>query len=559
MHIVVPLIVALPLFSALATLAFGGGRRRRVSRISVLFLTITWILACVLLWWAIEGSGNRGTISLFGWFAFQSDPLGALMVWVIAGISLIVHLYSRRYMAEEAGYSRFFVLLNLMTSALLAMVLANDLILLVVVWHLIGMLLYLLLGIDLSSREAHGYSVWTFITFRLGDLPMVLAAVLLFDAYGTWSMTEIFTSISADPLEEQILGISLTKVVALLIALAAFARSAQFVTHLWLPYTMDGPTPVSALMHAGIVNAGGFLINRFAGVFVYSSEVLHLMFLVGLATAVIGSTLMLTQHDIKKSLGYSTMGQMGFMIMECGVGAFSLAIYHLIAHGVFKGTLFLGAGGVIGAARRDDGVPAEDLYTFLVERQIVRQRRPWLAMALLTIVVPLIILFFAHYMVEQAYFEKQGAVVLLFFGWMTGAQLLFATHHMRAEKPLRLFVTILISFAVVVLGYVLVAYAFDEFLYPDHEFRAQIYASAGVKLIYFDFFVVFMTIIFVLGWVFAFFSERRRLMDRERIAALRRVFYRIAVRELYAGDVMAWVSRVLVNGARDVNARLGRR
>lgn len=559
MQIVLPLIIALPVLSALATVALGNGRRLRVSRISAAFLTLTWLLASLQLWRAIAGTAPTGPVPLFGWTAFQSDPLGALMSWVIAGIALIVHLYSRRYMAEERGYTRFFVLMNLMTAALLAMVAANDLILLVVAWHLIGVFLYLLLGLDLTSREAHGYAIWTLVTFRLGDLPMVLAAALLFRSYGTWSLSDILAALTADPAGAQVLGLPLPTVVGLLIALSAFARSAQVVTHLWLPYTMDGPTPVSALMHAGIVNAGGFLINRFAPVFVHAEAALHLMFIVGLVTAVIGSVLMLTQHDIKKSLGYSTMGQMGFMIMECGVGAFSLAIYHLIAHGVFKGTLFLGAGGVIGAARRDDGVPAEDLYTFVVERQITRPRRPWLAMATLTVIVPAAILFVTHYVVEQSYFDKQGAIVLLFFGWMTGAQLIFATHHMRAENPVRLFVLILFSFAVVVLGYAFIAHVFDMFLYPDPAFRAAIYKAAGIKLVYFDFFVVLLTVIFVLGWIFAYYSERRRLIGRDRTAALRRLFYRAAARELYVGDVMSGASRVLVGGARRVNALLGGR
>ena len=117
-------------------------------------------------------------------------------------------------------------------------------------------------------------------------------------------------------------------VICLLLFMGAMGKSAQFLLHTWLPYTMSGPTPVSALMHAGIVNAGGFLINRFAPLFLHTDSVLHWVFIVGLVTAVIGSVLMLAQNDIKKALGYSTMGQMGFMIMECGVGAFSLAIYH---------------------------------------------------------------------------------------------------------------------------------------------------------------------------------------------------------------------------------------
>src|SRR3569833_2152534 len=262
--------------------------------------------------------------------------------------------------------------------ALLVKVAAGDLITLLAAWHMIGVLLYFLLGQDTRSPSAYRYAFWTFFTYRIGDLALVLAAALLYWAYGTWSLPEIFAAVEADPAARSFFGVPVVEAVGALLALAAFARSAQFLLHTWMPYTMAGPTPVSALKHAGIVNAGGFLINRFAPIFVHNGDVLHAIFLVGLVTAVIGSILMLTQNDIKKALGYSTMGQMGFMVMECGLGAFSLAIFHLIAHGKFKGTLLLGAGGEIGEARKDDGVPKDPLYTYEVETRQARRRQPWL-------------------------------------------------------------------------------------------------------------------------------------------------------------------------------------
>jgi NADH-quinone oxidoreductase subunit L len=522
----------------------------------VVLIALTFGLTTLELSSALLGWEDRGEVVIGGWVTLFRDPLSAMLVWVIAGFSLIVHVYSKRYMADEPGYVRFFILLNLMTAALLLMVSASHLILLLVAWHLVGVLLYLLLGQDLHSKSAQRYALITFFTYRLGDLPMVLAAVLLFQAYGTWSLPVIFDQLTVQP-EQMFLGISLPVVVGFLVALSAFARSAQFLVHTWLPYTMSGPTPVSALMHAGIVNAGGVLINRFAPIYVHAGEVLHLMFVVGLVTAIVGSVLMLSQHDVKKSLGYSTMGQMGFMIMECGVGAFSLAIYHLIAHGMFKGTLFLNAAGVIRTTRADDGVPAEDLYTFLVERRAKRQRGPWLAMAIFTLAVPAVILFFAHYFVEQSFLEKQGAVILLFFGWMTGAQLIFATYHMRAENPLRLFSLILVSFTIVVLGYTVIAHAFDLFLYPDPAFRKDLYAAAGVKLLYFDIFVAILASVIVLGWLFAYYAERRRLPTQEWTSRFRRVFYAAVSREFYIGDIYARSAKACVAGADRVNALLG--
>jgi NADH-quinone oxidoreductase subunit L len=443
-----------------------------------------------------------------------------------------------------------------MTATLLVMVCAGDLITLLIAWHLVGILLYFLLGQDTRSTSAHRHAFWTLITYRIGDLPLVLAAALLHHAYGTWSLAEIFEQVMAAPAAHTFMGLPLTEAVAALVALAAFARSAQFLLHTWLPYTMDGPTPVSALMHAGIVNAGGFLINRFAPVFVHTGGVLHWVFIVGLVTAVIGSILMLTQNDIKKSLGYSTMGQMGFMIMECGVGAFSLAVYHLIAHGLFKGTLFLGAGGVINAARKDDGVPKDELYTFVVERRPAQRRRPWLLMAAITLAVPVTILLLAHWLVSQDYFQKQGAVVLLFFGWVTGAQLIFATYRMRTGNLRRLVTLSIFSFAVVVLGYTLISHAFDLFLYPDPDFRDRLYASADIDLVWFDVLIGLTTAVIVVGWILTYYSEQNGSRRGRHTGRLWMTFYALISRELYLTDLYTRLARAILAGASRVNVWL---
>jgi NADH-quinone oxidoreductase subunit L len=550
------LLPALPLLSALLTHLLAGFIGRKVAHLSVMAGILTFALACGLLWLALTEDASH-QIALGGsWGILLLDPLSTLMGLVVSGISLLVHIYSVRYMAEEAGYGRFFVLLDLMTAALLVMVAAGDLLTLLVAWHLIGVLLYFLLGHDTRSPSAYRYAFWTFFTYRLGDLPLVLAAGVLYHTYGTWSLSALFEQIAADPSSQTLFGLPLVEVVAALLGLAAFARSAQFLLHTWLPYTMQGPTPVSALMHAGIVNAGGFLINRFAPVFVHTGEVLHWIFVVGLITAVIGSVLMLTQNDVKKSLGYSTMGQMGFMIMECGIGAFSLAIYHLIAHGLFKGTLFLGAGGVINEARKDDGVPKDDLYTFVVERRPARRRQPLLLMAVMTLAVPVTILVLAHWLVAQDFFQKQGAIVLLFFGWVTGAQLLFTTYRMRTENIWRLVTLIVFSFAVVVLGYTLISHAFDLFLYPDPEFRKLIYAAADIDLVWFDVLVGLMTVVIVLGWLVTYYAEQNVGRGAHQANRWWLNFYALISREFYLMDLYAWLTRALLRLATRLNVWL---
>jgi len=545
MHQLILLVIALPFVSAVLTQLLASRLGRRSASVSIAGAWLTFLFAALTLWSALSGSGVHEYRLFSSWGVVRFDSLSALMSAVIATISLIVHLYSVRYMVEEPGYARFFALLSGMTGTLLLMVAAGDLITLLIAWHLVGILLYFLLGFDTRSRSAYRYAFWTWITYRLGDLPLLIAAVLLYQAFDSWSLSVIFERLAAAPDTRTIYGLSLAEVVGSLVAVAAFARSAQFLMHTWLPYSMSGPTPVSALMHAGIVNAGGFLINRFAPVFVETTSVLHWVFVVGLATAVFGSVLMLIQNDIKKALGYSTMGQMGFMIMECGIGAFSLAIYHLIAHGLFKGTLFLGAGGVISDARKHEGVPKDPLYNFVVEKNPAKGRKPWLLMAAMTLLVPIAILVFAHWLVVQDFYQKQGAIVLLFFGWVTGAQLIFSTYRMRTDKPGRLITQVIISFAVVVVGYTLVSHAFDLFLYPDEAFRARIYAAASIDVIWFDVLVVLVTAVIVAGWLRTYYNERNGRRKGKVLNPVWLGFYALISREFYVTDLYVLLTRKL--------------
>jgi len=550
------LLPLIPLVSALITHLWADRLGNQVTRVSVVGGVISFVVAVLLLILMLNYDIDAQVSFGGSWGILLADSLSVLMAVVISGISMIVRIYSVRYMIEESGYSRFFVLLDLMAASLFFMVTAGDLITLLIAWHAIGVLLYFLLGYDTRSHSASRYAFWTLFTYRVGDIAMVLAAGLLYHAYGTWSLAEIFERLAADPGAHQYFGFALPELVGVLLAISAFARSAQFFLHTWLPYSMAGPTPVSALMHAGIVNAGGFLINRFAPVFVHTGDVLHWLFIVGLVTAVIGSVLMLTQNDIKKALGYSTMGQMGFMIMECGVGAFSLAIYHLIAHGLFKGTLFLGAGSVINEARKNDGVPKDDLYTFVVERKPVKQQKPWLIMAAITLIVPIFVLVLAHWLVAQDFFQKQGAIVLLFFGWVTGAHLIFSTYQMGSQNIWRLVGLIVFSFAIIVLGYAVISHAFDLFLYPDPAFRSQIYAAANIDVFWFDVLVVLVTIIMVLGWVARYYTEKNRNQTSKHLNSLWMSFYALVSREFYMNDIYAWISRFILNLATRLNVWL---
>lgn len=553
------LVPVLPMVSAAIVLAFFRASRRPAARLSVAAMSITLVLALTLLVHHIL-AGSAAQVEPLGAFgSLWIDPLSLILWTFVSGISLIVHIYSVRYMVEEPGYARFFALLDLMTAVILVMVSAADLLTLVVSWFLVGVLLYFLLGHDHRRAAAGRYAFWTQITYRFGDLPLWFAALILIHTYHSASLPVIFSRIQAAP-HVQLWGIPVPELTGFLLATAAFARSAQFPLHIWLPYTMDGPTPVSALMHAGIVNAGGFLFNRFAPLFEHAGWALHWTFGVGLATAIIGSGLMLMQNDIKRSLGYSTMGQMGFMVMECGLGAFSLAVFHLIAHGFFKASLFLGAGDVIGDARAHDGVPPDPIYTSVIERRPAKPSRlPLLVAASLTVLVPVVVLSLSHFFVAEHLFFEQGVVVLLFFGWVTGAQALFAAHKMSRQDPWRLMLGILASFVVIVVGYTLISHYFGNFLYPDEKMTLALYNAASIHRLSFDALVLFLAAMFVGGWALTFFADSfelgRDLGGRGRSVYLG--IYALLSRELYVADIYERLGQIVVHGSRRLNVWLG--
>lgn len=529
--------------------------KRAAARLATSTILLTFVLSLIALGTYLAQPSARVETLGDHWGSIWLDPLSLVMWSFVTGISLLVHIYSIRYMAEEPHYPRFFALLNLMTATILFMVAAADLITLLASWFLVGVFLYFLLGHDTDRREAGRYAFWTKLTYRVGDIPLWFAALLLYKTYHSFSLPVIFSRIAAAPNAAQLWGLSVPTWAGIAIAIAAFARSAQLPLHGWLPYTMDGPTPVSALMHAGIVNAGGFLFNRFAPVFEYTGTPLHIAFIVGLISAIVGSALMLIQNDVKRSLGYSTMGQMGFMVMECGLGAFPLAVFHLIAHGFFKASLFLGAGNAIGDARSHDGVPPDLVYVSIVERRPTKPSRLplWIAGAL-TLLVPVTVLSLAHFAVATGLFFQQGTIVLLFFAWVAGAKALFAAHKLTRTNPWKLMTGILTSFVLAVAGYTVISHNFGDFLY-SRDASNRLYHSAGIGVLSDGILVAIITLLFIGGWAVTLLSDSRdwghRLASRWNSAYL--AVYAFLTRELYINDIWARGSQILVRLSRRLN------
>lgn len=367
---VIALIPLLPLIAAGTVAAAGrrwGGRSHWPAVAAVLCTFGLSVLVAVTVLrhgsWAVSllaWKGARGPDIRVG---LDVDRLAAVMLLLVTGVSSVVHLYSVRYMQGEPGYGRYFSLLGVITSAVAGVVLADDLLTLFLFWELVGMGLYLLLAHRRERPSARAAARKTLVIHAVADGAFLLGVLLAWRTFGTLEIHRLALRLPAvagraiHPLAWMGLPdvqVPAVAAVALLLYAGAAGRSAQLPFHMWLPDTMDTPTPVSALMHAGIVNSGGFLVARMSFLFRAAPHVSDLIFLLGAATALYGTTVMLAQPDVKRSLGYSTMGQMGYMMMEAGLGAYALSIFHLVAHGLFKATQFLGAGEV--AAARDPRV-----------------------------------------------------------------------------------------------------------------------------------------------------------------------------------------------------------
>jgi len=252
------------------------------------------------------------------------------------------------------------------------------------------------------------------------------------------------------------------------------------------------------------------------------------------------------------------MGQMGFMVMECGLGAFPLAVFHLIAHGFFKASLFLGAGNAIGEARASDGVPPDPIYVSIVERRPIKPSRlPWMTAAALTILVPVVVLGLSHFFVDTHFFFKQGAIVLLFFAWVTGTQALFAAHKATHTNSWQLMGGILGSFVLVVVGYTLISHDFGNFLYTQ-DASSRLFASASIRIIPYDVLIIILALLFVGGWALTFFADAQDWGARlsQRWYGLYLTFYALLSRELYLNDFYVRVSQILLSYSRRLNVWL---
>ena len=279
------------------------------------------------------------------------DPLAALMVLVVTGIGFLIHVYSTAYMSHEepSEYARYFAYLNLFAAFMLLLVLADSFVVMFVGWEGVGLCSYLLIGFWYQKVSAADAGKKAFIANRVGDVAFILGVLIAFSTFGTVNFKELNAIIALQPVDA---GFGVISVMALLLFVGATGKSAQIPLYVWLPDAMEGPTPVSALIHAAtMVTAGVYLIGRNAVLFAHAPDVLAIIAAVGAVTAIWAGAIGLVQNDIKRVLAYSTVSQLGYMFLAMGVGACAAGIFHLFTHAFFKALLFLGSGAVIHALR----------------------------------------------------------------------------------------------------------------------------------------------------------------------------------------------------------------
>ena len=440
---------------------------------------------------------------------FYVDRLSAVMMTLITGVSTIIYCYSTSYMYQDRHARRYLALICLTDFVLLCMVSSANLMMLFLFWQLLSYLLYLLAHNHVHAATLAG-AFKTFTLLRVADMAFLAGIVLAYQLYGTIEFQELFARAAGTPMTLSLLpGMEISARdggdLALLHRRAwANQRSFRCISGCRdrsSPRRRSMPccTPASSMPE-------GFSINRLAPLFGMSSTTLHVAFVVGTLTAVLGATMMLAQNDIKKTLGFSTIGQMGYMIMECGLGAFSLAVFHLIAHGLFKATVFLNCGNVIHKARQEPHFPHTDHQ----DDEAGFSRLTWSTGFVTTLFIPLLILLVTHGVLRIPLLESQGTVIILFFIWITSSQAILTLTRLRAVASWKVSAAMLLTLLFVVFVYLFAVESFTAFLYPNPEEVASYFKAADLPDWLFDLIVVMAALMTILGWTYLYMRAHGR-------------------------------------------------
>ncbi|MBV8633867.1 MAG: NADH-quinone oxidoreductase subunit L, partial [Burkholderiaceae bacterium] len=345
---------------------FGNIVGRKVSHtVTILGVLIAFIISVMTLQAVLAGESFNQTI--YTWMTvgslklevgFMIDSLTAMMMCVVTFVSLMVHIYTIGYMQDDPGYNRFFAYISLFTFSMLMLVMSNNFLQLFFGWEAVGLVSYLLIGFWFTRPTAIFANLKAFLVNRVGDFGFILGIGLLLRFGGSLNYTELFAQHSA-LLQYNLPGtdIPMITVACICLFIGAMGKSAQFPLHVWLPDSMEGPTPISALIHAAtMVTAGIFMVSRMSPLFELSDTALNFVLVIGSITALFMGFLGIIQNDIKRVVAYSTLSQLGYMTVALGASAYSVAVFHLMTHAFFKALLFLGAGSVIIGMHHDQDI-----------------------------------------------------------------------------------------------------------------------------------------------------------------------------------------------------------
>jgi len=350
------LIPFIPALSTLILALFGQKLPKKYVSLQACLAVFASFIISVISFIGLQASQETAPLvkNLFSWIesgkfkadlAFQFDPLTAVMCLVVTGVGFLIHVYSIGYMDHDPGYKRFFTYLNLFTFAMLILVMGENLVLMFVGWEGVGLCSYLLIGFWFEKHSASAAGKKAFIVNRIGDAGFLLGIMFILVNIGSTSFRAINGAVHHGDVTS-----GLATLIGILLFIGACGKSAQIPLYVWLPDAMEGPTPVSALIHAAtMVTAGVYMVARMNLVYSLSSTATNIVAIVGALTAIFAATMALTQNDIKRVLAYSTISQLGYMFIACGVGAYSAGIFHLYTHAFFKSLLFLAAGSVMHA------------------------------------------------------------------------------------------------------------------------------------------------------------------------------------------------------------------
>ena len=520
------LIVFLPLIGAILGYSLKSLGDRYSEIITTTFLFLSAILSIIIFYNGIV-YGDYTNYKIIEWissgslkvdWAINIDPLSSIMLVVVTSVSSLVHLYSIGYMSHDPNKPRFMSYLSLFTFAMLMLVVSDNFLQLFFGWEGVGLCSYLLIGFWYKKNSANNAAIKAFLVNRVGDFGLAIGIFLIFNYFGTVNYDEVFAKVAENSDKYLIffdIKINLITLISLTLFIGAMGKSAQFLFHTWLPDAMEGPTPVSALIHAAtMVTAGVFLVARCSPIFEYSQVALNFIAIVGMVTAVFAASVALVQNDIKKIIAYSTCSQLGYMFFAAGVGAYHVAIFHLFTHAFFKALLFLGAGSVIHAfkdeqdIRKMGGVWKKIPYT-------------WCLMLIGTLALtgfPFLSGFYSKdAIIEFAYFKNSSighyamtiGILTAFLTAIYSWRLFFKTFHgkynnsnLPIEKMHESPLVMLIPLIFLALGALFAGYAFKELLIGNHYadfWKKSIFFIKEIEHLHLPLWLLFSTPVLVVG------------------------------------------------------------